>query len=188
MYYWSFSKRLNLTCDTLDTADVWWLVKALLQWVTLDTGWWHHTNLGLCINWSGTFQQEANHGNLSKVTSRVKWSVPSLTNKPICLNRRTRSFRSISLFVCLFLCFFVSKIIRENGWTDLHEIFREGVEWPWDDLIQFWVNSEKPSDAAMCITAAGFVVLSHHSLLNLLLVNYNDDDDRSTEKQNKTRC
>ena len=107
MYYWSFSKRLNLTCDTLDTADVWWLVKALLQWVTLDTGWWHHTNLGLCINWSGTFQQEANHGNLSKVTSRVKWSVPSLTNKPICLNRRTRSFRSISLFVCLFLCLFL---------------------------------------------------------------------------------
>ena len=25
----------------------------------------------------------------------------------------------------------------------MHEIFREGVEWPWDDLIKFWVNSGK---------------------------------------------
>jgi len=24
--------------------------------------------------------------------------------------------------------FFVSATLRENGWTDLHEIFREGVE------------------------------------------------------------
>ena len=39
--------------------------------------------------------------------------------------------------------------LRENGWTDLHEIFREGAEWPWDDLIQFLVNSEKPRNAAM---------------------------------------
>jgi len=53
--------------------------------------------------------------------------------------------RSISLFVCLFVYLFdsLSAILRENGWTDLHEIFREGVEWPWDDLIQFWVNSRK---------------------------------------------
>jgi len=33
--------------------------------------------------------------------------------------------------------------------TDLHEIFMERVEWPWDDLITFWVNSGKPRDAAM---------------------------------------
>ena len=25
----------------------------------------------------------------------------------------------------------------------MHEIFREGVEQPWDDLIKFWVNSGK---------------------------------------------
>ena len=25
--------------------------------------------------------------------------------------------------------------LRENGWTDLHEIFREGVEWPWPGSI-----------------------------------------------------
>ena len=67
----------------------------------------------------------------------------------------------------LFISFFVSllAILRENGWTDLHEIFREGVEWPWDDLIQFWVKSIKPRDAAMRNAGTGFVVLSHHSLL-----------------------
>jgi len=34
------------------------------------------------------------------------------------------------LFVSFFLCFFVSlsATLREKGWTDLHEIFREGVE------------------------------------------------------------
>ena len=43
--------------------------------------------------------------------------------------------------------FFVSlsATLRENGWTDLHEIFKEGVEWPWDDLITFWVNSGQRS-------------------------------------------
>ena len=44
-----------------------------------------------------------------------------------------------------FLSFFVSlsATLRENGWIDLHEIFREGVERPWNDLIKFWVNSNK---------------------------------------------
>ena len=39
-------------------------------------------------------------------------------------------FQSISLFVCLYLCLFVSLLarLRENGWTNLHEIFREGAE------------------------------------------------------------
>jgi len=60
-------------------------------------------------------------------------------------------FQSISLFVPFFLSFFVSLLarLRENSGSDLHEIFREGVEWPWDDLITFLVNSEKPRDAAM---------------------------------------
>jgi len=44
-------------------------------------------------------------------------------------------------FLCLFIS--LSPTWLENGWTDLHEIFREGVEWPWDDLIKFWVNSRK---------------------------------------------
>ena len=45
---------------------------------------------------------------------------------------------AISLFVSFFVS--LSATLWENGWTDFHEIFREGVEWPWDDLIQFWVN------------------------------------------------
>ena len=63
--------------------------------------------------------------------------------------------------------FFVSLLarLRENGWTDLREIFREGVEWPRDDLITFLVNSEKPRDAAMRNTEAGFVVRASASQL-----------------------
>jgi len=82
-------------------------------------------------------------------------------------------FRSISSFVSLFLCLFVSLSarLRENFWTDLHEIFREGVEWPWDDPMTFLVNSEKPRDAAMRNTGTGFVVLLHHSLLYLVKLN-----------------
>jgi len=41
--------------------------------------------------------------------------------------------------------------LRENGWTDLHEIFREGAKRPWDDLIQVGVKLEKPRDAVMLI-------------------------------------
>jgi len=58
-------------------------------------------------------------------------------------------FRAIFFFVYLFVCLFVSLFVslsatlQENGWTDLHEIFREGVALPWDDLIKFWVNSDK---------------------------------------------
>jgi len=36
--------------------------------------------------------------------------------------------------------FFVSLSarLRENGWTDLYDIFRESVERPWDNLITFF--------------------------------------------------
>jgi len=49
-------------------------------------------------------------------------------------------------FACLFVCFFfvsLSATLWESGWTDLHEIFDKCVEWPWDDLVKFWVNSGK---------------------------------------------
>jgi len=38
--------------------------------------------------------------------------------------------RFLCLYVCIFLSFFVSLLarLRENGWTDLRETFREGVE------------------------------------------------------------
>ena len=74
--------------------------------------------------------------------------------------------RFLCIFVCLFVYISVSLLarLRENGWTDLHETFREGVEWPWDDVIQFLVNSEKLRDAAISNTETGLVVLSHNSL------------------------
>ena len=58
---------------------------------------------------------------------------------------------SSDFFLSFFLSFFISLLatLRENGWTDLHEIFREGVESPWNDLITVWVNSGKPRDATM---------------------------------------
>jgi len=59
-------------------------------------------------------------------------------------------FRSTSFFIYLFV--YLSARLRENGWTNLHEIFREGLDWPWDDLITFWVNSEKPRNATMLIS------------------------------------
>jgi len=49
--------------------------------------------------------------------------------------------RFLSFFLCLFVS--LSATLRENGWTDLYEIFREDVEWPWHDLVKFWVNSGK---------------------------------------------
>jgi len=71
----------------------------------------------------------------------------------------------IERFLSLFLCFFVSLSVTlgENGWTDLHEIFREGVEWTWDDLITFWVSSGKRVGGSK----VKFFVITGHSLLAL---------------------
>jgi len=83
---------------------------------------------------------------------------------------------SIDSFVYIFLSFYVSLLatLQENGWTDSHEIFREGAEWPWDALVTYVVNSEKPRDAMMCNTGTGFVVLSHHSLFfNIISTEFN---------------
>jgi len=50
--------------------------------------------------------------------------------EPVSLLPSPTVLFSIDLFIYLFVCFFVSLSVRlrENGWTDLHEIFREGVE------------------------------------------------------------
>jgi len=66
--------------------------------------------------------------------------------------------RFLSFFLCLLVS--LSATLRENGWTDLHEIFREGVEWPWDDLIQFWVNSGTRVGGSK---VKFFVITSHSS-------------------------
>jgi len=55
---------------------------------------------------------------------------PPVEGRGIVIER----FLSFSLFIYLFLSFFISLFVslsatlRENGWTDLHEMFREGVE------------------------------------------------------------
>jgi len=67
-------------------------------------------------------------------------------------------FRVISLYVSL------SATLRENSWTDLHEIFREGVEWPWDNLIKFWVNSGRRVGGSKVDL---FVITGHSSGLAL---------------------
>jgi len=60
--------------------------------------------------------------------------------------------------VCLsVVCRLWRFVFWRNGLTDLHEIFREGVEWAWDDLITFWINSDKPRDAAMLIYLSSVV-------------------------------
>ena len=51
----------------------------------------------------------------------------------------------------------LSATIQENGWTDLREIFRKCVEWPWDNLFTFCVNSSKPRDAAMLISLSATI-------------------------------
>jgi len=63
----------------------------------------------------------------------------------------------------MYLSFFVSSLatLRENGCTDLHETFREGMDcgvtMGRPDYIL--VTSEKPRNVAMRNTGAGFVVL-----------------------------
>ena len=73
---------------------------------------------------------------------------------------------SIDFFVCLYVSFFVSLLarLRANGWSDLHELFRKGAEWPWENRIQLWVNSEKPHDAAMLISFTSFVNITSKRL------------------------
>ena len=65
---------------------------------------------------------------------------------------RSRLWHSMSSVCLSVVCRLWRFVFWRNGWTDLREIFREGVEWPWEDLITFWVNSDKPRDAAMLIS------------------------------------
>jgi len=67
-------------------------------------------------------------GRIVTVPLRLEFWNPSICfaalfiTPPPILSGRGYCFRSISLFVSL------SARLPENGWTDLHEIFREGVE------------------------------------------------------------
>jgi len=76
------------------------------------------------------------------------------------------------LFLCFFVSFLVSLLARlgENGWTDLHEI--SGKVRSDHDLIQFWVNSEKPRDAAMRNTGTGFCFAFAPQLVHTAIIYY----------------
>jgi len=113
---------------------------------------------------------------------------------PLKLTELLRLCRAVGLewLISLFLSFFVSLLVRlrENGWTDLHEICMEGVEWPWDDLITFWSiprNRAMPRCATrrrdlLCFsTTACSIIIQHivstpavsvfmHGLLNHMLI------------------
>jgi len=76
---------------------------------------------------------------------------------------------SIDFFVSLFI--YLSARLRQNDWTDLHEIFRESVEWPWDDWSIYFRSI--PRNRAMrntgrgllCFrTTAGFTVIAVDSV------------------------
>jgi len=109
------------------------------------------------------------HGTLLCQCSFVSFSA----NYPAPDSIRDGLLFLIDFFVSFFVC--LSARLRENGWTDLHEIFREGVEWPWDDLIQFWVNSVKPCDDGMqidcCIRA---ILCCHLATENVLFLCHQD--------------
>jgi len=103
----------------------------------------------MCLEWSrcglGNWNVSARQAALNRSTATDKhWNrkvvsqgsvVTSVERLPIwAKNSWALTLMFISLFVSL------SAWLRENSWTDLHEIFREGVEWPQGDLIKFMVN------------------------------------------------
>jgi len=79
---------------------------------------------------------------------------------------------SIDLFVCLFVS--LSARLRENGWTDLDEISREGVDCGVTTGLPDYVFGQF-REIARCRDAnflhgGGVCCASHHSLLLLLLL------------------
>jgi len=73
------------------------------------------------------------------------WVVSADCSRNVTLRQASRTWRRPFPCNFYFSCdVYVSARLRENRWTDLHEIFRifkERVEWPRDDLIKFRVNS-----------------------------------------------
>jgi len=58
-------------------------------------------------------------------------------------------------FVTFFLCFFDSKITKKMAGPICMKLSGK----VWDDLVTFWVNSEKPRDAAMLISLSALSTL-----------------------------
>jgi len=103
------------------------------------------------------------HSLIAMIISSFQWAYtimwcPSSIRLSVCPSVRLQTFTQIAFWVNsgkprdAAMLISLSATLRENGWTDVHEIFREGVDWPWDDLITFCVNSGKPRDAEMLIS------------------------------------
>ena len=75
-------------------------------------------------------------------------------------------FRSISLFISL------SARLRENGWTDLHEILREGV----NDLITFWLIPRNRAMPRCATRGRGLLCFRTPACCVIVGVVYDDDD------------
>jgi len=56
----------------------------------------------------------------------IHYKTNRLLHRPRYIGGRGSLLFSIDFFVYIFVSFLAK--LRENGWTDLHEIFREGVE------------------------------------------------------------
>ena len=79
-----------------------------------------HIN-GDCYNTPGSFCcvcKDGYYGNGFSCTGKILITPPPVGGRGIVFGR----FFFLSFFLSL------SATLRENGWTDLHEIFREGVE------------------------------------------------------------
>ena len=92
-----------------------------------------------------------------------------ITPTPPIVSRTGYCFRSTSLFICLFVCLSVLMIgrLREHGWTDLHEIFREDgrcgvtIGGRPDYIFGQFRETKRYRDAQH---GGGVFVRSHHSL------------------------
>jgi len=115
---WGFTK--HVPWDRLETTTCLQTYNPSMYFVYLHTQSWFFCS-------SVPFHKS--YSRLCKVTLLI--TPPPVGGRGIAFGR------FISFFVSL------SAILRENGRKDLHEIFRDVVEWPWDKLITFWVNSGK---------------------------------------------
>ena len=130
-----------------------------------DTTTWQH----LPLHWRSQYKQHTvSHGfDLSRLNSNTTM-LKTLNYYPV-------PGIVFDQFLCLYLSFVTLLArLRENSWTVLHKIFREGAEWPWDDLITFLVNSETPCDAAMRNMGGRVCWAFALQLVFLVMLNIND--------------
>ena len=143
--------------DLLKSASDYCCMHGMLTWLTLHSDvpivtYFASAKMGPDVWTRPVFKQVAVGILLENMSNAIQYRLmlnyfSPFVGRPYYRSRLSHTVSSVCLSVCLWRFVF-----RQNGWTDLHEIFREGVDWPWDHLITFWVNSEKPRDAAVLIS------------------------------------